>query len=360
MKIINIIPTLSVESDGVGKFVRVYHEALCKCGYDAEVYSLDDRDYNKHLKLHIFKKLLLFRKFGFSFPLLKAVRFTKLNNNQTIFHIHGLWMWVNFLPLFVRDLNYIYSPHGSISPSTINSWSIFKNIVFKHIQLKIINKARIVHATSTLEARWLSKVGVDNKLIKVMPLCMNFETSSYEKIYKKFTNKRIFSFVGRIVPIKNLENLIEAFNILALDVKDTQLNIIGNYNTEYGNNIYSSKLSDPIRFLGELSQCEVFEHLKKTDYLVLPSFSENFSYSALESCLFDCNLIVSKQTPWTSLAPGYVSGSFNPYSIHDIYRALHECSIAKERTIAPLELKKFSANEFVKNLNKEISKCLMR
>lgn len=349
-KIINIIPTVSEQSDGVGKFVREYFTALKSCEVTTEIFSLDEKDKNFSPNVRVFKKFKKSGKFEVSLGLLKRVRSECRAKEEIFFHIHGLWMWVNFLPLFVPKLRYIYSPHGSISPETKQNWSSLRSFVFKFFQLPVINRAKIVHATSDLEKKWLIDSGVKSTLISVIPLCDDLGNFSFSNRRQCKRNTKRYLFVGRLVKIKNLPSLITAFDSLTKLDNDASLEIIGKCDTSYGRTLQELTPNSRIKFLGEMSPEDVREKLKCADYLVLPSFSENFSYSALEACLAGCNLVVSSNTPWEDLTPSYVTTTFSPYSTTDILGSLQKCTIRDYRSFCTSDLHKFSRERFVKKI----------
>jgi glycosyltransferase involved in cell wall biosynthesis len=355
---INIIPTLSNYSDGVGKFVRILHRALLKEGFQADIYTQDINDLKIFDDIKAFESIPQTGRFQFSLGLFNAVRRTVCDDQNTMFHIHGLWMWVNILPLFVKGMNYVYSPHGSISPITIKSWSFFKKVVFATIQRRVMNNAYLVHATSELEKQWLIRAGVRADIISVIPLC-DEPLSCLQGIKDlKKTKDTSFIFVGRLARIKNLENLISAFQSVNEKHKDANLEIIGDFRTPYGQSLVKRATScKNIFFTGELTQKEVLDRLSCADYFVLPSFSENFSYSALEACYSGCNLVVSSNTPWLELTPSFVSAVFSAEDLRSIETALLKCCTLDTNTRSKGDLLKFTTSEFIQNLQENLSRC---
>ena len=351
MKYINVIPTISNHSAGVGKFVKIFHQALLDNGIIAHIYSQDARDLQVVMEVDVFKFMPQLGRLQFSLELFRAVRQEIKLHEGTIFHIHGLWMWVNIFPFFIKDIKYVYSPHGSISPKTVESWSLLKRFFFYAIQRHVKNSAFFVHATSELEKKWLIDVGVKDSSVKVIPSCDEIPEDYAFSCSPIKSKKKSFIFVGRLAKIKNLEILIDSFISLQHEHCDATLEIIGDNSTPYAKSlILRASGCKNITFLGELPQKEVLLRLRNTSHFVLPSFTENFSYSALEACYSGCSLVISENTPWPELTPTFVAAVFSPDDPKSVRLALKKCLVDDTPTLDKQNLCQFKTIEFVKKL----------
>jgi len=357
LEYVNVVPTISVHSDGVGKFVRNLHLAFLTSSIKSTIYSQDLKDKKIFESIKIFPGNAFSGRFKLSFKLLFHIRKKIEGNSRIIFHFHGLWMWVNFLPLLIQNIYYIYSPHGSISQHTTKNWGLTRRFIFKYFQLMVLNRALFVHATSNLEAQWLITAGVKKDLIKVIPLFDNKVNFTVLQSYLHQKNRNRFIFVGRIAPIKNLEIFLRAFKDISNKYKNAKLVVIGKLGSKYSSKLKSKFQCRSITFKGEKSSVEINKLMLKSNYLVLPSLSENFSYSALEACNAACKLVVSNQTPWNQLAPSFVESTFDPKDISSIRQALSIACAVDKIKFDSNELKKFSKEEFCETLNKEIKAC---
>jgi glycosyltransferase involved in cell wall biosynthesis len=357
MKYINIVPTISNHSDGVGKFVKIFHQALLEDGIKARIFTQNTNDRYLVNEVDVYSPIPKFGRLQFSLALFNAVRHTIKADKNTIFHIHGLWMWVNIFPFFIKKMKYVYSPHGSISPKTVESWSFLKKCFFRTVQLRVIKKAIFLHATSQLEKNWLIDVGIEESFIKIIPLCdkISVDLLSLNDIEKSKRNS--FIFVGRLAKIKNLESLIDAFQSITEEHEDANLEVIGDIRTTYARSlIQRASSSTNINFLGELPHNEVIYRLRRANHLVLPSFTENFSYSALEACYSGCSLVVSENTPWPDLTPTFIAAVFSPEDPQSIERALRKCCNDAARVFDGRNLYQFHTTEFVKSLREHLIK----
>lgn len=114
-----------------------------------------------------------------------------------------------------------------------------------------------------------------------------FDDNSNRNAEIETRDKKPFVFVTtcRLVPIKNLERLIDAFSVLLGEFERTslQLWILGEGPLKESLIIQTEQLGiiDRVKFLG--FQEDVFQFLNRADAFVLPSLSEGFSISLVEA-----------------------------------------------------------------------------
>ena len=122
----------------------------------------------------------------------------------------------------------------------------------------------------------------------------------------KNIDQKYFLYVGRLHPIKAIDNLIEA---LALSYKflksEFVLFIVGDKETEYAQNLLDLtiklNLSDKVQFLGHLENNEKQEIYAHAYFTFLMSHSENFGNVVVESLAQGTPVVASKGTPWQIL-----------------------------------------------------------
>jgi glycosyltransferase involved in cell wall biosynthesis len=111
------------------------------------------------------------------------------------------------------------------------------------------------------------------------------------------------AFVGRLDPVKGLENLLKALSLL--NVEKIALNVYGS-----GDDAYTAGLRILSRSLG-LLQCVTFHgHIDaegklkaftEADVCVVPSHTDNFSMVVAEALAHGVPVIASTGTPWREL-----------------------------------------------------------
>ena len=113
-------------------------------------------------------------------------------------------------------------------------------------------------------------------------------------------------YLGRIHPIKGIENLIDALAISSLFKSSKYtLRIAGKGDTTYREQIQlrieTSGLGDKIKFVGHLESEAKNQLLANAYCMILPSFSENFGAVVVESLAQGTPVIASHGTPWQIL-----------------------------------------------------------
>jgi glycosyltransferase involved in cell wall biosynthesis len=133
----------------------------------------------------------------------------------------------------------------------------------------------------------------------------------------------IFTFITvcRLVPIKNLEFLLNAFSLLIAKTgsQKVHLHILGR-GPEKDNLIElccKLEILNQVFFLGY--QENIIPYLRHADAFVLPSFSEGFSISLVEAMLCKLPCIVTKiGGPSEIIHEGKTGFLIDPYNIHNL------------------------------------------
>jgi len=110
-------------------------------------------------------------------------------------------------------------------------------------------------------------------------------------------------FLGRLHPIKGIENLLAACAQLRAEMGDAfVLRLAGPADPVYLRSLQElvqrSGLVSVVEFLGPVAEANKAELFADADVLVLPSFSENFGLVVAEALAHAVPVIVSKHAPW--------------------------------------------------------------
>ncbi len=112
-------------------------------------------------------------------------------------------------------------------------------------------------------------------------------------------HKKVILYVGRIEPIKGLDNLLEAVALLE-DQDDTVLLIVGG---KPGDDSELERLKsqarelgigDKVVFTGAVPQCRLPTYYSAADVFVLPSYTESFGLAALEAMACGTPVVASR------------------------------------------------------------------
>ena len=153
------------------------------------------------------------------------------NQPNTIFHLHGLWsplQLYSFLILTYFNFPTVVHVHGMLLEPAVTKNGYTKKIV-KHFALFFLkllsqNKRLVFIAITNEEKFSIIKYFPEVKII-IIPNPIPFERNLNNKNFN-FTNKKIFTFFGRIHPHKNIEYIIYLFAKSKLP-KDCHLYIYG-------------------------------------------------------------------------------------------------------------------------------------
>ncbi|MGB9707245.1 MAG: glycosyltransferase family 4 protein [Microgenomates group bacterium] len=127
------------------------------------------------------------------------------------------------------------------------------------------------------------------------------------------TNKKFILTVSKIEPRKNLQRLILAFD--QLKIKDLKLIIVGSQG--WGKIINQNNQNKNIKFLGYISDTELYSLYSSCLFFVFPSIWEGFGYPLIEAMTLGAASCCSNSSSLKEIANG-ASLFFDPFSINDI------------------------------------------
>jgi glycosyltransferase involved in cell wall biosynthesis len=212
----------------------------------------------------------------------------------------------HFLPCFFVGLysllikkKIIWSPRGELFYSAIN------NNKAKFLYLKLIKfifaKYVIFHATSTEEEKIIHKYLGGNVNTVVIPNYLELPIKENRDIPEKY-----LLYVGRIAPIKALDNLINGLIKSENFIKSEYKLFLagykqGDFYDVLKKIITANNLSDRIVFLGNIEGDEKNRLYSNAYFTFLVSHSENFGNVVLESMAQGTPVVASQGTPWQLL-----------------------------------------------------------
>lgn len=188
----------------------------------------------------------------------QAIKKAKKLSIPSVATVHGVMAERN---AFVNLAQYVYL-------YTVGSW-IFKNV------------DRIICLTES-DAREIISYRCPSEKIRIIPNAV--DTSRFKPAME--CQENLVVWVGRFVPEKGLDYLIEAAKIVAREFKDVEFMLVG-YGPLRGNfrklAYHFGLLNNVIRFAGPLGRDQVANILGKASVFVLPSLKEGLPLSLLEA-----------------------------------------------------------------------------
>lgn len=113
------------------------------------------------------------------------------------------------------------------------------------------------------------------------------------------------TYLGRLHPIKGLENLLDGCKLLQAESEPWYLKIAGSGESDYPNTLKSRvaelQLEGRVEFLGEVSEKAKEDLFANSDVVVAPSYVENFGMVIAEALAHEVPVIAGKGTPWEGL-----------------------------------------------------------
>lgn len=224
-------------------------------------------------------------------------------SHYDLYHTNGLWLDVNHATCAharKRGAPYIVSPHGMLYPQALARSAWKKKMMLWLGHYRDLAQAACLHVTCSQEKAYCRKLGFRNP-IAVIPNPVDIPPYVQQIPRTDHASFRV-GFLGRLHPIKNIENIILAWAKLPL--KNAQLVIAGE-----GEPSYVASLQQLVRdvgaphvdFIGFVSGIEKYEYLASLDILCAPSHQENFGMSIAEALLIGTPVIASTGTPWEIL-----------------------------------------------------------
>jgi glycosyltransferase involved in cell wall biosynthesis len=180
----------------------------------------------------------------------------------------------------VYKIPFIVSEHWWIYNDLVNENYRERNLFFKRATEKTIAGASVFLSVSKFLGDAVNKF-VLPKQYQIIPNVVNTDLFYFrEKIDKKFR----FIHVSNMVPLKNVESILQAAYQLYKSGCDFEFILIGNKDNVYP--AYAEKLglpADAVKFPGEIPYKNVAKELQKSNAFVINCKTETFCCAAAEA-----------------------------------------------------------------------------
>lgn len=239
-------------------------------------------------------------------------RFLK-SSDYDLYHANALWMGMNHDTCRIaRQLGkpYIITPHGMLYPTALKVHAWKKWILLNLWYNKDIHNACCLHATCKQEMEHCRTFGYKGP-IAVIPNAVVFPKDVDVKKRSDMSEhgKRIIGFLGRLHPIKKVEQILYALSLLREEditlAQKVCLQIMGKYDDNYEqwlkDEVKRLELEDCVEFVGFVSGKEKYDRLSKLSALMVPSAQENFGMIVPEALICGTPVYASLGTPWNEL-----------------------------------------------------------
>ena len=225
-----------------------------------------------------------------------------------VLHLHGLWLRpLHAASVWARrhGVPVVWSTHGMTAPwalahkrwKKLPAWYLYQ-------RCDLLSAARI-HCTSAAEVAWnaaaLSLDPEDARRFVVAPLGTHLPDLSAGGTSGGNAAFEVL-FVGRLYPVKGLENLLRAAALLKGE--NMRFRLVGpdeaGYRAVLERLVRELDLKS-VTFAGERPRDALAAEYAACDVLVLPSHSENFGATVVDALAWGKPVVASTGTPWRVL-----------------------------------------------------------
>lgn len=195
----------------------------------------------------------------------------------------------------------IWSPRGELFDSALrgNKGKLF---YFRILKL-ILSKKHVFHATSEEEKKIIQKYFGLHARVEIIPNYLELP----QKINRNEHSEKYLLYLGRIAPIKALDNLLLGLSLSNKFINsDFKILLAGIKQGDYYKSLEkiledNPCIKDKVVFIGSIEGEEKFQLYANAYYNLLVSHSENFGNVIIESLSQGTPVIASKGTPWQIL-----------------------------------------------------------
>jgi glycosyltransferase involved in cell wall biosynthesis len=220
-----------------------------------------------------------------------------------VLHDTGLWLPSNHtVARLAREsrLPFIVSPRGMLASWAIRLRGWKKHLAWALYQRRDLQSAKVLHATSTAEAKDFRELGFSQPIAMIPN---GVDLPDWPVARQQNEAQRVALFLSRIHPVKGLVNLVRAW----AQVRPQNWRVVvagGNENShqaEVEAVVREFGLSPSFSFVGPVDGQAKWELYRSADLFVLPSHSENFGLVIAEALASGLPVITTKGTPWELL-----------------------------------------------------------
>lgn len=228
--------------------------------------------------------------------------------NADILLINGIFTFpVTLAQLYAVILKkpFIVATRGGLEPWRVSHKKWKKYFYIKFITLPLMRKAEYIHVTSDQEERDIRELGFSNTMnisngIDIDTFSILPEKYSYSN---KYDNKFVFLFLSRTDKEKGIDILIEAYRMFcdSFGKRGHLLLIVGPDHQGYLKRFNLDYKNENIEYINGVYGDEKIKLIRRSDVVLLPSYSENFGNIIAEAFACERPVITTTGTPWNEI-----------------------------------------------------------
>lgn len=319
LSILHVVPSLNRRTGGPAMSVSGLATALAAAGVRAVLASLDYSEHGVAFESPGARSLsvpagVLGRHIRGSSPALRGLIASEARESD-ILHSHALWMVPGIYARKAAERlgrPLVISPRGMLDPWSLSRSRLKKRLAGWAYEDRNLRVARLLHATSDLEAESIRRYGL-RQPIAVLPNGVDLPQAGaapsrelLERRFPELHGKRWLLFLGRLDPKKGLDLLLDSWRELGPGHPDWRLLIAGPDLAGYGAKLVAavaaeSVLGERTTFTGMLEGAEKSAALAHAELFVLPTRGENFGVAVAEALAHRTPVLTTTAAPWSEL-----------------------------------------------------------
>ncbi len=196
----------------------------------------------------------------------------------------------------------VLTPHGMLEPwiMACHYWTR-KWPALQLYQATALRRADMLVATADSEAQHLHHLAYNGR---VCVIHTGIEIGEI-RIKTSWEKRHMILFLGRIHQVKGIWCLLGALRMVRSRIKDYSVVIAGEGSADdierLQGSIASWHMEDMVHYVGGKYGDEKWNLLRQADFLVQPSYTENFGLSIAEAMASGTPVITTTGTPWKDL-----------------------------------------------------------
>ncbi|ACB52938.1 glycosyl transferase, group 1 [Crocosphaera subtropica ATCC 51142] len=319
MKVLQIVPSISLIYGGPSQMVLGLSTALAKAGIDVTILTTNSNGDTGQEPLDvplgipveqdgyniIYFPCSPFRRYKFSLPLLQWLN--QHAKEYDIAHCHALFSPVTTAAATIaryQKLPYILRPLGTLDPADLKKKRRLKQIYGNLLERPNIAGCAAIHFTTEEEANISYRYGVKTQDL-IIPLGVNIPDNLPKKGETRHSlgiadDVPLLLFMSRIDPKKGLNFLIEATQKLIKKGLKFHLVLAGSnpqdpvYEKKITQQINDSILANYTTITGFVKGELKLGLLQDADVFILPSYYENFGIAVAEAMAVKTPVVISQ------------------------------------------------------------------
>jgi len=307
MRILQITPYFLPHNGGIERYVFNLSKALVNRGHEVEIVT---SNIPHTYKVEVIEGIKIRREISIAEPLrnpiIPAFLFPRKKDitGFDIIHVHMIYSSAAIYGVFLKKIYgtpVILTHHGRMKFEQ-KSWDACVRFYEKTVFRKILSTGDWCVALSEMDTKFLQSFDIMTNISTIPnginPSELRNDSKSDLTMFlnkQNLQDKKIILFVGRLISVKGLPYLLDAFFGVKQKCGDSSVILVIVGNGEQHDQLVeiakNHNLVESIRFLGDLPFSDTIKLYQSSKMFVLPSLSEGFPTTVLEAMYYGIPVI---------------------------------------------------------------------